>query len=221
MKKEKRKNMEFYKSIFFQIGLLFALALVLFAFEWKTYAKSNDKSTYDNYVIIDEEMAPITTHKQKVQIVEPVQLKIVNDDVEVKTDININVESNENDTLLKYVNIGNDDPDPIFIEPTIFTVVEIMPTFPGGEEKLMEYLSKNIKYPEIAKQTGIEGIVFISFVVESNGEITNINKLRGIGGGCDEESIRVIKNMPTWEPGIQQGRPVRVQVNLPISFELK
>lgn len=103
----------------------------------------------------------------------------------------------------------------------IFTWVEQQPVFPGGEEKLFEYLGKNIKYPPMARESGISGTVYVTFVVEGNGQITDVKKLRGIGGGCDEEAIRVVKNMPPWTPGKMNGRPVRVQFNLPIKFTLK
>ncbi|MEE4259504.1 MAG: M56 family metallopeptidase [Bacteroidales bacterium] len=103
---------------------------------------------------------------------------------------------------------------------TIFTVVEEMPEFPGGTEALFAYISKNIKYPAKAKKEKIQRRVFISFVVEKSGKVSNVNILRGIGGGCDEESLRVVTEMPVWKPGLQDGKPVRVQYNLPIKFAL-
>lgn len=114
--------------------------------------------------------------------------------------------------------------EPPVIEPaqetTIFTVVEEAPSFPGGEEARIRFLKENIRYPEEAKQLGIQGKVYITFVVETDGSITDIKILRGIGAGCDEEAIRVIKQMPNWIPGKQRAHPVRVQFNLPISFIL-
>lgn len=103
----------------------------------------------------------------------------------------------------------------------IFTIVEQMPEFPGGEEKLFEYLGKNIKYPSMARENGITGTVYVTFVVEGNGEISDVKKLRGIGGGCDEEAMRVVKAMPAWKAGKQNGKSVRVQYNLPIKFTLR
>jgi protein TonB len=103
----------------------------------------------------------------------------------------------------------------------IFTIVEQMPEFPGGEEKLFEYLGKNIKYPSMARENGITGTVYVTFVVEGNGEISDVKKLRGIGGGCDEEAMRVVKAMPSWKAGKQNGKSVRVQYNLPIKFTLR
>jgi len=103
----------------------------------------------------------------------------------------------------------------------VFQLVEKMPQFPGGEEALIEYLVNNIRYPKEAKESNIQGTVYLSFVIEIDGTVTNVKVLRGIGGGCDEEAVRVIEGMPKWTPGYQRGKPVRVQYNLPIKFVLQ
>jgi periplasmic protein TonB len=102
----------------------------------------------------------------------------------------------------------------------IFTVVEQQPEFPGGDAAKMKFLSENIRYPAEAAEKGIHGKVFVTFVVGEDGSITDIRVLRGLGGGCDEEAIRVIKAMPKWIPGRQRGKPVRIQFNLPVAFTL-
>jgi protein TonB len=102
----------------------------------------------------------------------------------------------------------------------VFTVVEEMPEFPGGQDALMKYVSSKISYPEEAVESGIEGTVFITYVVEPDGRITDVKPLRGLGAGLTEEAIRVVKGMPTWTPGKQRGKAVRVQYNLPIRFKL-
>jgi protein TonB len=107
------------------------------------------------------------------------------------------------------------------VQAEIFTVVEEQPGYPGGDESRIRYLQENIKYPEEAKELGIQGKVFVTFVVEVDGSITDVRVLRGIGGGCDEEAIRVVRSMPKWVPGKQRGVPVRVQFNLPIKFTLQ
>ena len=114
-----------------------------------------------------------------------------------------------------------DGKDEIEAPQQIFTIVEQMPEFPGGEEELFKYLGKNIKYPSMARENGITGTVYVTFVVEGNGEISDVKKLRGIGGGCDEEAMRVVKAMPSWRAGKQNGKSVRVQYNLPIKFTLR
>ena len=102
----------------------------------------------------------------------------------------------------------------------VFMVVEKMPQFAGGEIALQKYLYANIQYPELARKEGIQGRVYVTYVVETDGSITDVRILRGIGGGCDEEAIKVVKNMPKWTPGTQRGQAVRVQFNFPIRFVL-
>ena len=107
------------------------------------------------------------------------------------------------------------------VEEEVFVVVEEQAEFPGGLDSMYAYIVKNLKYPEAAKEKGIEGRVFVSFIIEKDGSISNVKILRGIGGGCDEAAVEMIKNMPKWKPGTQRGKPVRVQFNLPIKFELE
>ncbi|MCS6991710.1 MAG: TonB family protein [Chitinophagales bacterium] len=106
------------------------------------------------------------------------------------------------------------------VKPQIFTYVEQMPEFPGGQAELMKYLQKNIRYPPAARENGIEGRVVLQFVVDENGNISDIVPLREIGGGTTEEAIRVVKSMPPWKPGRQNGQPVKVYFKLPITFKL-
>jgi protein TonB len=97
---------------------------------------------------------------------------------------------------------------------------EEMPEFPGGMSAWAKYLYKNLQYPAVARENNIQGRVTLSFVVERNGEITNIKVLKGIGAGCDEEAIRVLKKSPLWKPGKQNGKTVRVSYVIPIVFRL-
>ena len=117
-----------------------------------------------------------------------------------------------------------EDKPPVIEQPAeqqVFTVVEENPAFPGGETALYQYLATSIKYPGEARQLGIQGRVFVNFVIEPDGLVTNVRVLRGIGGGCDEEAVRVVKAMPKWTAGKQRGIPVRVSYNLPIRFTLQ
>jgi len=129
---------------------------------------------------------------------------------------------------------GTDDPnaempevmpteDQQIVEETMepFLVVEQMPDFPGGEAELYKFLQDNIKFPPMARESGITGTVYIRFVVNKDGKISNVTVMRGIGGGCDEEAMRVVKNMPPWKPGKQNGIPVPVYFTLPVKFILK
>jgi TonB family protein len=106
------------------------------------------------------------------------------------------------------------------VESEIFTVVEQSPEFPGGETERIKFLQLNIKYPHEARIAAIQGTVYLTFVVEKDGNISDVRVLRGIGAGCDEEALRVIRLMPKWKPGKQRGKPVRVQMTIPIKFAL-
>jgi len=222
-KKTEKADLENKKSLFFQIGLIFALLVVFVAFEYKSY----DKITVDitSRVVDDtpEEIIPITEQKVKPPPPPPpkqvTKITIVEDDVEVEDDIEIDVEADAETEMEEYIPQEIEEEE--IVEAEIFTVVEAMPEFPGGMGKLMNYLATNIKYPPLAKESGIQGRVFINFVVEPDGSISNVKVLRGIGGGCDEEAIRVVEAMPKWKPGMQRGKPVRVSYNLPVKFTLQ
>ena len=106
------------------------------------------------------------------------------------------------------------------VNDTVYNVVDVMPEFPGGMEALYKYLVDNIRYPEQAKKDGVQGMVYVRFVVEADGSISNAKVMRGIGGGCDEEALRVVNAMPKWQPGKMQDKPVRTQFYLPFTFKL-
>lgn len=107
------------------------------------------------------------------------------------------------------------------VEEQIFTAVEQNPEFPGGAAEMYKYLSKNIRYPGAASRANIQGRVFLQFVVNTDGSITDVEVVKGVGFGCDEEAVRVVKSMPKWKPGRQSGRAVRVKYTLPVNFQLE
>jgi protein TonB len=119
--------------------------------------------------------------------------------------------------------VGNSDVKQVTEEDPnkIFTAVEQEPTPAGGMPAFYKYLQNNMRYPAVAKENNVQGKVFMQFVVEKDGSLTDVKVIRGIGSGCDQEAIRVLQNAPKWRPGIQNGRPVRVQYNVPISFTLQ
>ena len=223
-KKSPKANLENKKLMFMQIGMIISLLIAWLAFEHKSYDKRQiDESLLNREVVLDEEMVEIT--KQEEQKPQPVeqpqqttQLEIVEDDVETE-DLNINAEVEQNEVIEEYV--APEVVEEEVVEQEIFQIVEEMPAFPGGEAKLMEYVGKNIKYPQIARETGIQGRVFIGFVVEPDGSVSNVKLLRGIGGGCDEEAMRVVKSMPKWKPGKQRCKAVRVSYQIPVFFKLQ
>ena len=115
---------------------------------------------------------------------------------------------------IEKVNSVQQDDDPIFTE------VDEMPKFPNGDDALIRFLTENLKYPQDARDERIEGTVFVTFVVEKDGSVTDVRILRSVVSSLDEESIRVVKAMPKWKPGVIKGEPVRAQFTLPLRFVL-
>ena len=116
--------------------------------------------------------------------------------------------------------VAQPEPNPE-VETKIFEVVEQMPSFPGGDAALMKYLQENVKYPVVAQENGVQGRVVISFVVERDGSITDVKVARSVDPSLDREAQRVVKSMPNWIPGKQNGSAVRVKYNVPVSFRLQ
>ncbi|RTQ53685.1 energy transducer TonB [Hymenobacter gummosus] len=103
----------------------------------------------------------------------------------------------------------------------VYTYVEQMPQPPGGTEDLLQYLDRNVKYPALALRNQVEGKVFVNFIVRTDGQLSNFNITKGIGAGCDEEAIRVLRQMPRWSPGKQNGRAVNVSYTVPVTFAVQ
>jgi protein TonB len=221
-RKTEKADLENKKGLFLQIGLVATLLVVLIIFEWKTYDKVFLMEE-GRLVIEDDEVVLNTVDPPPPPPPPPPQeitteLEIVADDVEVE-DVIIDASIDENIAVEVYI------PPVVQVEEEveetqIFIVVEDAPGYPGGDAARMKFLSDNIRYPAIARESGIQGTVFIQFVVERDGSITDVQVIRGIGGGADEEAVRVVKMMPRWTPGKQRGRPVRVQFTMPIRFTL-
>ena len=226
IKKSPKADLESKKSTFILIGLVVSLFVIWRVFEYKSY----DKQTFDDLQrtveVMEEEMVEITKQEQpKVQPPQPkpqvTQIQVVEDDVEVEDDIDINAEVDQDEVLEEYDFTPPGIEEEEIVEAEIFKIVEEMPEFPGGAAKMMEYVQKNIKYPMMARESDIQGRVFVNFVVEPDGSITNVTVMRGIGGGCDEEAVRVVQSFPTWKPGKQRGSAVRVNYTIPIIFKLQ
>lgn len=221
-KKSPKANLENKKLMFIQIGLIISLAIAWLVFEIKSYDKQQFADIGRTVEVVEEEMVEITKQEQKPQPVEvpkqTTQIQVVEDDVEVE-DVEINAEVDQNEVIEEYVAPEVEEEE--VVEAEIFTIVEEMPEFPGGMQKLADYLGKNIKYPQMARESGIQGRVFVNFVVEPDGSVSNVNVMRSLGGGCDEEAMRVVKAMPKWKPGKQRGKAVRVSYILPVNFKLQ
>lgn len=223
IKKSEKANLEHRKSMFFLIGLMITLSVIWWAFEHKTYDKMENDFA-DEAVLDDEEDIVIQTQRNEPPPPPPPQqqttvIEIVEDDIDVDMDMDFDVEMDENADIEDAPVQQEEEEEQV--EEEIFVFVEDQASFPGGDEARMKFLQENIKYPQMAKESGIQGTVYLKFVVEKNGKISNVQVLRGIGGGCDEEAIRVLKAMPKWQPAKQRGRPVRVWFNMPIKFTLQ
>ncbi|MFW5974866.1 MAG: energy transducer TonB [Bacteroidota bacterium] len=222
-KKSPKADLEKKRTLFLQIGLIISLAITLAAFEWKSYEKREVELQNRAQSDVPEEIIPITKHEEPPPPPEAPQtttdLNIVEDDVDVEDDIEIDVTADEDTEVEEYTPQLEEEEEED--EEKIFMVVEKQPTFPGGEQARKQYLADNIEYPQLARESGIQGTVYVTFVVETDGSITDVRVLRGIGGGCDEEAVRVVEEMPKWEPGEQRGKPVRVQFQMPIRFTLQ
>lgn len=225
VKKTPKADLESKKTVFLQIGLVVVLSLVLVAFEWTSTDVNVDFSLQEEDIEVEEEIIPITRQEEVKPPPPPPPpavadiLNIVEDDVELDEELEIMDTEMSQDDIVDFSNM-------VFEEETrdegeIFMIVEEMPEFPGGTEALQKYLSQSVRYPVIAQENGIQGRVYIQFVINQNGEVTNATILRGVDPSLDREALRVVEAMPKWKPGKQRNRPVRVSYTVPINFVLQ
>ena len=224
IKKSPKADLEGKKGIFFEIGLTLALAILLFAFEWKSSTAEVNAFQTVAEVEIEEEMSPITQQMMKPPPPPPPAPKltdlidIVEDDTNIDEELEIQdaEDDSENQEVPDVTDFGDYEGEDTG-EAQIFQVVEDMPAFPGNVTK---WISKNVKYPVLAMENGIQGKVFVQFVIEKDGSITDVKVSRGVDASLDKEAVRVVKAMSKWKPGKQRGKPVRVSYTLPIFFQL-
>lgn len=209
-------------SMFLMIGLIVSLGITLAAFEWKKYGSGelmNLGAANDDF----EELMEIPPTVQPPPTTPPLQLPqiiAVPDDEEIDEQIEIDIDVDlTEDTILEDVVFDPEPSEEMAEDIVVFAEQEA--TFPGGWGKWTRFLNKNLKYPKRAKRMGISGTVFLSFVVDKNGVISDIEVLREVGGGLDEEAIRVLKSSPKWNPGLQRGRPVKSRMSIRIAFTLR
>ena len=213
-KKNPEVNLERKRGLFLQIGLVIALLVVLGAFEYKTYEKIAYNLGALSLDDLEEEIIPIT--KQEVKPPPPPPpppeiIEIVEDDVVIEDEIEIEDTESDEDEEIEIIEEDDDE---------FFMVVENMPIFPGGDLGLMKYIQKHVKYPAIAKEYNITGKVYVSFIVDKSGSVTNVKIVRGVDKNLDAEAVRVVKSLPKYKPGRQRGISVRVMFTIPINFTL-
>ena len=150
---------------------------------------------------------------QLPQIIEIPDEEEIEEEIEVDLDVEITEE-----TVIEDIVFEEAPEEEVADE--IFDIVEDQPAPPGGMGAFYKFIGSSMKYPNQARRMGIEGRVFVQFVVDKDGQLTDIKAVKGIGAGCDEEAVRVLKSAPKWKPGKQRGRPVKVRMILPITFKL-
>ena len=228
IKKSPKADLEGKKGVFFEIGLTLALAVLLFAFEWKSSTEQVTPFQTPAEEQIEDEIIPITQQMLKPPPPPPPApkltdlIKIVEDELSIDEELEIDdaeadVE-NKNNYNFDYDgdSWGEEESDG---EADIFQVVEDMPQFPGGS--VQKWIAKNVKYPMIAQENNIQGKVFVQFVIEKDGSVSDVKVARSVDPSLDKEAIRVVKAMPKWKPGKQRGKPVRVSYTVPINFQLQ
>ncbi len=225
-KKTDKGNLENKRTLFILVGLVVVLAFVyagfeLFASEDKapafTVADDDFIEVKDEDVIATDQTPP--PPPEPVQQQQAVVLNIVEDNIKVNTDLDFGVEFDEEevvaeiDEVVEVVEEAEDAAPPVY-----FT--EEMPEFPGGMDALNTFLSKEIQYPEVARNNGITGTVLIEFVVERDGRVSNAKVKVPLFPDCDKEAVRGIMAMPKWKPGKNMGKPVRCFYQVPVTFRM-
>ena len=226
IKKSLRANLEKGKSTHFMMGMVVALAVLFTGFEWGERYINLDT----NYKISTNGIEIIEIAPTRQDPPEPPKPEVI-----LKTpDILIEV---DNDQDADTTNIAPSEdygkaPQPVYSstiedkkeEPAddyIHVNAEIMPEFPGGETALLRWIAEHVNYPAVAAENGVEGLVACSFVINTDGSISNVEVLRSKDPLLDKEAIRVLKTMPNWKPGMQQGKAVRVKYSVPVRFRLQ
>lgn len=232
------------KGLYKALGYVVALSVLLLAFEWKTYTvfikdtlkikSSGEEMQIEAIIIPNTPPPPPAAAPPPPEVADVIELVENNKEIENE----LEVQSAEAPDMLNVPvssgPVGDPQPTEEIKDDEVFMVVEEMPRFAGcesikDEEKATEcfnkeigkFLGKNIVYPQRAKEANVEGTVYVSFVVGTDGNVKDVKLLRGIGFGCDEEALRVISKLPRFVPGKQRGRPAQVAYNIPINFKLR
>ena len=234
LKKNPKADLTKNSSLYFAIGLAVVLFISWQAIEWKTYEKSGYGYEALNVDDEDDEEVPITEQIKTPPPPPPPPpapevLEVVEDEEEVEETI---IESTETDQE-EIVEVEDIEVEDDFEDVDVpFAVIEDVPIYPGCEkvakskrrecfqEKINKHIRKNFRYPEIAQEMGIQGRVYVNFVISKDGSITNV-RMRGPDKNLEKEAARIISKLPNMTPGKQRGRPVRVPFSIPITFRLQ
>jgi protein TonB len=227
LKKKPELEINYYRKMFLMVGLIVSLGFALIVLEHQTPEELEKIKLADlvDSEVVEEVDIPQTQQElppavvQQPEIVEVPNEKQLVQDIEINLDIDMNQEIKLTSPIIQKeaatASVVEDE-----AKEEVFIIVEDQPKFEGGLDAFYKFVSDNLEYPKQAKFSGIEGKVFLQFIVEKDGSLGDIQVIKGIGGGCDEEAVRVVKASPKWQAGKQRGRPVKVKMSLPIFFKL-
>ena len=225
LKKSKKANLERRFRLHIFVGIIISLSLVLISFEWSTRETVDERLSGVPEIEIELDLPPlIRDEKPKTQKTPPILMPIpvpVDEDIPIDTDPIFDVDPDD----INWDDILNHIPksEPEVIVDTTYIIVEIMPTFAGGNPNttFYRYIMQNLVFPQEAIDNGISGRVQVRFVINDRGMLEQARIVRSVHPVLDQEALRVINSSPRWEPGIQSGKRVRVQFDFPINFVLR
>ena len=225
LKKSPKADLENKRNIFVQLGLVITLGITLFAFEWTTKVEQVSSLGSVAEQEVEDEIIPITRQEEvkppppppPPKVVEV--LNIVDDNTEIDDELEIEDTEADKETVIDMTPVVRQEEEEE--EAEVFFIVEEMPEFPGGELALRKFIAQSIKYPVIAQENGIQGKVYVNFVVDKDGSVTAAKIARGVDQSLDKEALRVVNNLPKWKPGKQRGKAVKVSYTVPINFVLQ
>jgi len=230
-KKSPQADMEQRRTTAFLLGLAFVLSLFYVALEWNSTSTPGDgyipldlsQLTHESELVPMQNMETVQEIKEKQENPKSEQLRVVDDDIELD-DMDEEEQEQEDEELLQQL----EEEDEVALEamgvdpnnPLNFRVVEELPQFPGGAVEFLKWLTRNLRYPHLARQRKIQGKVLAVFYVEKTGKVTGIKVTKSLSPECDREVVRVLGIMPDWTPGIQNDKPCRTKVCIPVVFKL-
>lgn len=234
-KKTRRADVDQRRTTGFLLGLVFILSVIYVSLEWNFDESSDNFDPIDlDEMMHESELVPMSNEELTSRIEEKKepekaeQLHVVDDQVELQPneeDLPVEGEGEDDEHLLQDLQEEDDDKalaalnvDPN--NPLNFHIVEDLPKYPGGAVEFMKWLTRNLQYPAIARSRKIQGKVVAVFYVEKDGSITGISITQSLSPECDREALRVLRKMPRWEPGVQNDKPCRTKVSIPIVFKL-
>ena len=227
VKKTEGANLENKRLLFVELGLILALALTFGAFSWSTKEKQAAVLDAGPAVTIEEENIPITQEAPppppetpKIPVLSD-QIDIIDDDIQVEENI-LNLDDNDDLVIEIKDYVEGPEEEEIEEEEIPYVFVEQKPSFRGGDaNSFSKWVASKLVYPEIAKETGIQGRVMVAFSINTDGSVSNVRVTRSLDPALDKEAVRVISSSPKWTPGKQRDRAVKVSYSIPVIFQLR